>query len=351
VGAARGGGRHAGKGTAWRPVAGGFCIPIQFWKSTGVILSGKKVVVTGGTGFLGSHVVTELQQAGARTVGLGRSAYDLLDRAAIAQLLADHAPDAVVHVAGVVGGIGLNQREPGRLFYENAAMGLHLLEECRIHGVEKVLVVGTACSYPGETKIPTREEDLWSGYPEDTNAPYGLAKRMLLVQAQAYREQYGMNIIFLVPVNLYGPGDNFDLASGHVMPAMIRRFSEARDSGTASVTLWGDGSPTREFLHVKDGARALRMALELYDRSDPINVGSGREISIRDLAGLVAGAVGYKGSVAWNATRPNGQLRRLLDTSRAKEMFGFEAEVELEEGLAETVAWFEAKAGHMTSSV
>lgn len=314
-------------------------------------LSGKKVVVTGGTGFLGSYVVRELERAGAHTLGFGRNAYDLLDRPATAQMLADHSPDAVVHLAGTVGGIGRNQREPGRLFYENAAMGLHLLEECRIYGVEKVLVAGTVCSYPGGTQIPFGEDDLWSGYPEKTNAPYGLAKRMLLVQAQAYREQYGMNTIFLMPVNLYGPGDNFDLASGHVVPAMIRRFSEARSTGAACVTLWGDGSPTREFLHVGDAARACRMALEAYDGADPINIGSGREISIGDLARLAAGVVGFEGSVAWDVTRPNGQLRRMLDTSRAREMFGFEAQVDLETGIAETARWFEANAARLTVSV
>jgi len=314
-------------------------------------LSGKTVVVTGGTGFLGSYAVRELERAGAKALGFGRSAYDLLDRSAIAQMLEDHSPDAVVHLAGTVGGIGLNQREPGRLFYENAAMGLHLLEECRIHGIEKVLVAGTVCSYPSETQIPFREEDLWSGYPEETNAPYGLAKRMLLVQAQAYREQYAMNTIFLMPVNLYGPGDNFDLSTGHVIPAMIRRFGEARNTGAASVTLWGDGRPTREFLHVADAARACRLALERYDGIDPVNIGSGREISIGDLARTVAGVVGYKGAIVWDAMRPNGQIRRMLDTSRARELFGFEAKVEFEAGIVETVRWFDANFRHLPLSV
>jgi GDP-L-fucose synthase len=310
-----------------------------------VNLSGKTVVVTGGTGFLGAYIVRELERAGATPLGFGRSAYDLLDRAAIEQMLASRSPDAVVHVAGTVGGIGLNQREPGRLFYENAAMGLHLLEECRISGVEKVLVAGTVCSYPSETRTPFREDDLWTGYPEETNAPYGLAKRMLLVQAQAYREQYGMNTIYLMPVNLYGPGDNFDLSSGHVIPAMIRKFHEARNAGIHSVTLWGDGSPTREFLHVADAARAFRMALERYDGAEPVNVGSGREISIGDLARTVAGVVGFDGAIDWDAERPNGQMRRMLETSRAKELFGFQAEVEFERGIAETVKWFETNVG------
>jgi GDP-L-fucose synthase len=306
-----------------------------------VKLSGATVVVTGGTGFLGSHVVEELNRAGAKVLGLGRGAYDLLDRSAMARMLTDHSPDAVVHLAGTVGGIGLNQREPGRLFYENAAMGLHLLEECRLQGIEKLLVAGTVCSYPSEAPIPFREGDLWNGYPEETNAPYGLAKRMLLVQAQAYREQYEMNTIFLMPVNLYGPGDNFDLSSGHVIPALIRRFSEARDSGARSVTLWGDGHPTREFLYVSDAARAFRMALEGYDGAEPVNVGSGREVSIAELASVVAAIVGFKGAIEWDAMRPNGQIRRMLDTSRAKDLFGFKAAVEFDVGIRETIAWFE----------
>jgi GDP-L-fucose synthase len=315
-----------------------------------VNLENKRVVVTGGTGFLGSYVAREMERAGAEALGLGRSSYDLLDRAAIAQMLVDHRPDAVVHLAGTVGGIGLNQSEPGRLFYENAAMGLHLLEECRIHGIEKVLVAGTVCSYPSYAQIPFREDDLWCGYPEETNAPYGLAKRMLLVQAQAYREQYAMNVIVLMPVNLYGPGDNFDLASGHVIPAMIRRFSEAKNAGAPSVTLWGDGTPTREFLHVTDAARAFRMALEGYDGAEPVNIGSSREISVSDLASFVADVVGFKGTIAWDATRPNGQSRRMLDTSRARDKFGFEAAVDLETGIVETVRWFNANVGRLNTS-
>jgi len=305
-------------------------------------LAGRTVVVTGGTGFLGSNVVRALAEAGAAVRGFGRKDYDLLDRTAIARMLEDHRPDVVVHLAGTVGGIGGNQREPGRFLYENAVMGLELLEECRLHATPKVVVAGTVCSYPSTTPTPFHEDDLWNGYPEPTNAPYGVAKRMLLVQAQAYREQYGMNVVFLIPVNLYGPGDNFDLDSGHVIPAMIRRFGEARAAGVDRVVLWGDGSPTREFLHVADAARAFRLAIEAYDGPEPVNVGSGREISIRDLAEVVADAVGYRGAIEWDRSRPNGQMRRMLDTSRAKALFGFEAAVPFEAGIADTVSWYAA---------
>ena len=308
-------------------------------------LRGATVVVTGGTGFLGSHLTGELEGVGARVVAAGRDMYDLRDRDAVRQMLDDHAPDAVVHLAAIVGGIGANRAEPGRFFYENALMGLHVLEGCRAQGVKKVLAVGTACSYPSVTSIPLQEDDLWSGYPEETNAPYGLAKRMLLVQAQAYREQYGLNTIFLVPVNLYGPGDNFDLASGHVIPAMVRRFSDARAVGITEVTLWGDGTPTREFLHVRDAARACRLALENYDGSAPVNIGSGYEITIKDLADVVAGAVNFEGTIAWDATQPNGQQRRRLDNTRAREMFGFAAAIPFDAGIAETVDWYKANVG------
>ncbi len=306
-------------------------------------LAGRRVVVTGGSGFLGRHVVTELEAAGAEVVGVGRADHDLLDRSAVTGMLEELAPDALVHLAATVGGIGANQREPGRFFYETALMGLQVIEECRLQRIGKVLVVGTVCSYPGNTPTPFREEELWAGYPEETNAPYGLAKRMLLVQCQAYRAQYGMNAVFLMPANLYGPGDNFDLVGGHVIPAMIRRFGEARDAGRDEVTLWGDGSPTREFLHVADAARACRLALERYDGPEPVNVGSGREIAIGDLAALVAAAVGYTGTVRWDGGRPNGQLRRRLGVDRARDRFGFEATVELAAGIAETVRWYEGR--------
>lgn len=304
-------------------------------------LQDKTAVITGGTGFFGSYVVRELELAGARTVGLGRADYDLLRPSEVDRMLSDHRPDVLVHLAGTVGGIGANQREPGRFLYENALMGLQVLEACRLHRTEKVLVVGTVCAYPSDTAVPFAEDAIWDGYPEETNAPYGVAKRLLLAQAQAYREQYQMNAIYLLPVNLYGPGDRFDLSDSHVIPAMIRRFVEARDAGVRAVTLWGDGSPTREFLHVADAARGCRLALERYDGSEPVNLGSGQEISIRELAALIAAKVGFDGPISWDTTRPNGQLRRRLDVTRARERFGFEARVAFAEGIAETVRWFE----------
>lgn len=303
-------------------------------------LTGATVVVTGGTGFLGRHVCDELVRAGAKVEPIGRAHYDLRRRSEIDRMLVDTRPDAVVHLAAVVGGIGANRAHPGQFLYENAIMGLELLDSCRIAGVAKTVVAGTVCGYPKQTPIPFREEHLWDGYPEETNAPYGLAKKLLLAQAQAYRAEYGMNVVYLLPVNLYGPGDNFDLETSHVIPAMIRRFARADATGASSVTLWGDGSPTREFLYVEDAAYAFRLALERYDNSDPVNLGSGEEIAIRDLAALVAKATGYQGEVFWDSTRPNGQPRRRLDTSRALELLGFEAEVELEVGIARTVAWF-----------
>ncbi len=304
-------------------------------------LEDSTIVVTGGTGFLGRHVVRDLQRLGAKAIGVGRRDYDLRAREAIVRLLDDTQPDALVHLAAVVGGIGANQAEPGRFFYENALMGIEVLEACRAR-VAKVLLAGTVCAYPKQADIPFREDALWGGYPEETNAPYGLAKRMLLVQAQAYRRQYGLNAIFLLPVNLYGPGDNFDLSSGHVIPAMIRRFLEARETGAREVVLWGDGSPTREFAHVRDAAKAFRLALERYDSPEPVNVGSGNEIAIRDLARQVAVAVGYSGAIRWDTTKPNGQPFRRVEVSRARREFGFEASIDFGTGLAETVAWYEA---------
>ena len=297
-------------------------------------------MVTGGTGFLGRHVAAALTQAGSKVHALGTADYDLRDRSAVDGMLRDLSPDAVVHLAAVVGGIGANRAEPGRFFYENALMGIEILEACRLAGIPKVLAAGTVCSYPKYAAVPFMEDTLWIGYPEETNAPYGLAKKMLLVQAQAYRAQYGTNIIYLLPVNLYGPHDNFDLDSGHVVPAMIRRFLEARVAGREVVVLWGDGSPTREFLHVRDAGRAFRLALERYDGADPVNIGCGEEISIRDLATVVAAATGYEGAIHWDRTKPNGQPRRSLDTTRARTLFGFEAEIALVDGLRETVEWY-----------
>jgi GDP-L-fucose synthase len=304
-------------------------------------LEGATVVVTGGTGFLGQHVCDELVRSGAKVEPIGRTRYDLRRRDEIDRMLADTRPDAVVHLAAVVGGIGANRDHPGQFLYENAVMGLELLEACRVAGVAKTVVAGTVCAYPKHTPVPFREEHLWDGYPEETNAPYGLAKKLLLAQAQAYRAEYGMNAIYLLPVNLYGPGDNFDLETSHVIPAMIRRFAEARDTGVPSVTLWGDGSPTREFLYVGDAARAFRLALERYDGPEPVNLGSGGEVSIKDLASLVAEVVGYQGEIVWDATMPNGQPRRALNTSRAHDRLDFVASVPLEQGIRRTVAWFQ----------
>ena len=305
-------------------------------------VAGATVAVTGGTGFLGRHLAAELEGHGAKVFALGRAGYDLRRRAEIDRMLADTRPDAVVHLAAVVGGIGANRDQPGRFFYENALMGIELLEACRVAAVPKVVVAGTVCAYPKHTPVPFSEAALWDGYPEETNAPYGLAKKLLLVQAQAYRDQYGMNAVYLLPVNLYGPGDNFDLHTSHVIPAMIRKFAEARDTGQGRVVLWGDGSPTREFLHVRDAARAFRLALERYDGPDPVNLGSGEEIAIGELAALVAGATGYRGEVVWDSSKPNGQPRRRLATDRARALLGFEATVPLREGIAELVAWYDS---------
>ena len=303
-------------------------------------IDGAIIAVTGGTGFLGRHVSEELRAHGGTVHALGRRDCNLLRREQIVAMLDRLRPDVVIHLAGTIGGIGANQADPGRFFYENALMGIELLDACRIAAVPKVVVSGTVCSYPSDARIPFREETLWDGYPEPTNAPYGLAKKMLLVQAQAYREQYGSNIVYLLPVNLYGPGDNFDLGTSHVIPAMIRKFVEARERGETEALLWGDGTPTREFLHVRDAARAFRLATERYDGAEPVNVGSGSEIAISELAHLVAAATGFDGSIRWDTTRPNGQARRRLDVSRARELFGMAATVSFEEGIGETVRWF-----------
>ena len=303
-------------------------------------IQGATIVVTGGTGFLGRHVTEELRTAGTKPIPLGRRDYDLRKRTQIDQMLADTTPDAVVHLAAVVGGIGANQAEPGRFFYENAVMGIELIEACRIAGVPKVAIAGTVCSYPKFTAVPFREDDLWNGYPEETNAPYGLAKKMLLAQAQAYRAQYGMNVIYLLPVNLYGPGDNFDLETSHVIPAMIRKFLEAKNRGLSHVTLWGDGNPTREFLYVTDAARAFRLALERYDYPNPVNIGSGQEVSILKLAELVQEAVAYQGRVRWDMSKPNGQPRRGLNSSQAQSYLGFESDVALKTGIEAVVSWY-----------
>jgi GDP-L-fucose synthase len=304
-------------------------------------LAAKRILVTGGAGFLGSHVVASLRARGAAEVVVPCSAdYDLVDRDAVRRLYDRACPDLVLHLAARVGGIGANQRNPGRYFYDNLQMGVHVLEEGRRAGVAKFVLVGTICSYPKYARVPFSEDDLWNGYPEETNAPYGVAKKALLVMAQAYRQQYGTNAIVLLPVNLYGPRDNFDLETSHVIPAMIRKFVEAQREGRSRVVLWGDGSPTREFLYVEDCARALLLAAERYDGPEPVNVGAGFEISMRDLAQKIRTLTGYAGEVVWDESRPNGQPRRSLDVNRARQAFGFEAATPFDEGLRRTVEWF-----------
>ncbi len=303
--------------------------------------SGKRVCVTGGAGFLGSFVVEKLRQRGCREIFVPRSRdYDLIQYDAVRRLYDDARPDLVIHLAAQVGGIGANQQNPGAFFYANLMMGVQLLHEAMLRKLSKFVALGTICAYPKHTPVPFREEDLWSGYPEETNAPYGLAKKMLLVQAQAYRAQYGTPAIYLLPVNLYGPRDNFDLESSHVIPAMIRKFLEAKARGDEEVVLWGTGSPSREFLYVEDAAEGILLAAEHYDDPDPVNLGSGREITIRDLATTVARHCDYAGRIRWDATRPDGQPRRMLDVQRAAERFGFRAATPFDEGLRRTVEWY-----------
>jgi GDP-L-fucose synthase len=306
-------------------------------------LSGASVVVTGGAGFLGSFVVPLLEERGAK-VAIPRSRqYDLTEQADVRSMYDDMNPDVVIHLAAEVGGIGANRENPGRFFYANAAMGLHLIEEARRRKTPKFVQVGTVCAYPKHTPVPFSEDELWNGYPEETNAPYGIAKKALLVMLQGYREQYDLHGIYLLPVNLYGPRDNFDLETSHVIPALIRKFVDARDAGRESVEVWGTGSASREFLYVEDAARAIVMATERYDGSEPVNVGAGREVTIRDLVGLIRDATGFQGGVDWDTSRPDGQPRRMLDTARAKTAFGFSAEVDLEDGLRRTVEWWESE--------
>ena len=305
----------------------------------------RRVVVSGGNGFLGSVVVEKLRAAGCETIFIPRSReYDLREKAEALRLYKDARPDIFIHLAAVVGGIGANRANPGRFFHDNAAMGLHVIEAARMAGIEKFVCAGTVCSYPKFTPVPFREENLWNGYPEETNAPYGLAKKMLLVQLQAYREQYGLNGIFLVPVNLYGPRDNFDLESSHVIPALIRKCWEAKQARQSELLAWGTGTATREFLYVEDAAEAIVLGAEKYDKPDPVNLGSGEEISIRDLLGRIRELTGFEGTVRWDTTKPDGQPRRCLDTSRARKEFGWSARVRLEEGLRNTVEWFAEQA-------
>ena len=303
-------------------------------------LQGKRVTVTGGAGFLGRFVVKRFQEAGAEVFIPHIASYDLVKPEDVGRMYDDGRPDLVVHLAAKVGGIGANMDNPGAFFYDNLMMGVQLMHEGHLRGLDKFVALGTICAYPKFAKIPFAEDDIWDGYPEETNAPYGLAKKMLLVQSQAYRQQYGYNSVVLFPVNLYGPGDNFDPGSSHVIPAVIRKCMEAKEAGEDHITLWGDGSPTREFLYVADCADGIYLAAERYEQSDPVNLGTGGEITIKALAGLIKDACGYDGEIVWDTSRPNGQPRRCLDTSRAEERFGFKAGTPFEQGLKETVAWY-----------
>jgi GDP-L-fucose synthase len=312
--------------------------------------AGKKIILTGGAGFLGRHIVTQLHQRGVRDDQIiipRRSDYDLRHWDAVQQLFHDAqkgtdtpASLVVIHLAANVGGIGYNREKPGELFYDNLMMGAQLMEAARQQDVEKFVAVGTICAYPKFTPVPFKEADLWNGYPEETNAPYGLAKKMMLVQAQAYRQQYGFNAIYLLPVNLYGPGDNFDPASSHVIPALIKKFVDAQQNGETSVTAWGDGTPTREFLYVRDAAEGIVFATERFNGPEPVNLGSAFEISIRDLVETIAAVTGFQGEVEWDTSKPNGQPRRKLDTGRAARLFGFRAQTDFATGLQRTVDWY-----------
>ena len=309
-------------------------------------LTEKRIAVTGGAGFLGARVVEKLRAAGAKEVFIPRSRdYDLTDMAAVRRFYADARPQVVIHLAAVVGGIGANRANPGKFFYDNLMMGAQLMEEGRKSGVEKFVAAGTICAYPKFAPVPFKEDDLWNGYPEETNAPYGLAKKMLLVQAQAYRAQYGFNAIYLLPVNLYGPGDNFKPESSHVIPALIKNFTAAAEAGQKELTVWGTGKATREFLYVDDCAQAVCLAAARYDKPEPVNIGAGFEITIKDLAGVIARLTGFTGKINWDTSKPDGQPRRMLDTGRAFAEFGFKAKTNFEEGLKKTIEWYRQNRG------
>jgi len=307
---------------------------MSFWDN-------KRVIVTGGAGFLGSYIVEKLKRRECRNVFIPRSKdYDLTKEKNVIKLYQDYSADIIIHLAAVVGGIGANRENPGKFYYDNLVMGAMLMEYARQFKVDKFVAIGTICACPKFTPIPFKEEDLWNGYPEETNAPYGLAKKMMLVQSQAYRAQYGFNSIFLLPLNLYGPGDNFDPKSSHVIPALIRRFMEAKEEGKEEVVCWGTGKPTRGFLYVEDAAEGILLATEKYNKSDPVNLGTDLEISIKDLAELISKLVGFKGKIRWDSSKPDGQPRRKLDTSRAEREFGFKARMDFEEGLKRAIEWY-----------
>ena len=304
-------------------------------------LATKRICVTGGAGFLGTHLIRRLKEHGAHEIFVPQyPEYDLVREADIIRMIDTAKPDIIIHLAAKVGGIGANREKPGEFFYDNLMMGVQLIHQSWLKGVEKFVAIGTICAYPKYTPIPFKEEDLWNGYPEETNAPYGLAKKMLLVQSQAYREQYGYNSIFLLPVNLYGPGDNFNPASSHVIPALIRKYLEAKEQGASEIIAWGDGSPTREFIYVEDAAEGIALATRNYNSSEPVNIGSSFEISIKELTETIARLTGFTGTTRWDTTKPNGQPRRKLDTTRARVAFGFEAKTDFEEGLKRTIAWY-----------
>jgi len=315
-----------------------------------VNLSDKRILVTGGSGFVGSFLCKKLADRGCQHVLVPRRSvasgfppfrkYNLIDSSSVKNLYRDARPQVVIHLAAVVGGIGANRAHPGRFFYDNLMMGVQLIERARDYGVEKFVAIGTICSYPANTPIPFREDDVWNGYPEATNAPYGLAKKMMLVQSQAYRQEYGFNSIFLMPVNLYGPGDNFDLETSHVIPAIIRKCVEAKRNKSSEMVVWGTGAASREFLYVDDAAEAIALASELYDKPDPVNIGSGMEITVKALVSLIADMVGFQGEIKWDNSKPDGQMRRNLDTSRALAEFGFKAKVDFREGLKRTIDWY-----------
>ncbi|KQC12337.1 MAG: GDP-fucose synthetase [Desulfuromonas sp. SDB] len=303
-------------------------------------LDQKKICVTGGAGFLGRYVVKQLKQKNAQVFVPRSQPYDLREKARIKEMFDYFHPEIVIHLAGVVGGIGANRENPGKFFYDNAVMGIELIEEARKRNIEKFVCLGTICAYPKFTPVPFKEENLWDGYPEETNAPYGLAKKILLTQLQGYRKQYGLNGIYLLLVNIYGPQDNFDLNSSHVIPALIRKFVEAKHSSRNQVVLWGTGSPSREFLYVEDAARAIVLATEKYNEADPVNIGAGFEITIKDLAEIIRDEVGFQGEIVWDDRKPDGQPRRMLDVSNAKKMFGFQSQVDFKQGLKKTISWY-----------